>query len=188
MVVRRIAFALLAVMVLSAVSPDTAKAQRPKGNAIEVATMAGITVLRSKFGGNATEIGIPSGSSAEVLLPSLRLTFWSPGAVALDAAISFAHISSDGSNGTLSLFEAGPSFSLPSGGSTIATLGGVFGVLSASGGGSSSDFYLGPQFIVRNRLRDYAVGRFQAGVRMFTGDDFGLDYSIEIAGGVGFFL
>ncbi len=188
MLVRQLSTAALAMFVLYAISLDSAMAQRPKGNAVEVATMAGVIIMKGSSGADATEIAIPAGASTELLLPSLRLTFWSPGSLAIETAVSFAHLSSGGHDGTLAVFEVGPSFALPSRGSTMASIGGVVGILSATNGSSESDIYLGPQIIVRNRIRDYAVARFQGGVRIFAGDDFGIDYGIEFAGGVGFFL
>lgn len=184
---RHVSFGLLSVFAMLTVLSGGAYAQRPKGHGVEVATLAGITMLKPSYGDGVTEFGLPTGASVEALLPSLRLTFWSPGSVAVETAVSYAHLSSGDGGSTIFMLEGGPSIALPSSGRTLASLSGLLGAVEVTGGGGG-DFYLGSQVILRSRIREHAVSRVQLGVRYFMGDDSSLDYSIEIVGGLGFFL
>lgn len=178
----------LCALTLSVVLTAPAQAQRPERATVEFATIGALVLASYEGGDNATQLALPSGSSLDATVPSLRLTFWTNSPVMLDAAVGLVHASYEYDDLTFLIAEAGPSFDLTRSSSAGVAVGGVLGFLLASNGDTETEFYAGPQAIVRARINDHAVARFQGGLRLFLSDETGIDRMIEIGGGIGFFL
>jgi hypothetical protein len=167
-------------------------AQRPDKGTVEFAMLGGISILdyEGPFGSNDSEtyFSIPSGSSTFPLSSMMRMSFWTRSQLVIDLGFSFLNIS-DGGDLTAVNIEGGIGGVFgESDAKTFPFAGAILGVLSISNGDTESEGYIGFQGGFRHFFLKHAAMRMQVAYRKFLGDEFNLDSSLEVGGGLSFFI
>ncbi len=167
-------------------------AQRPDGGSVEFAMLGGLNVLtfESYYGNDNSEsyLTIPSGSSAFPMMSMLRMSVWTKSLIVFDFGFSLFNVS-DGGDFTVYSTEGGIGAAFGDRDARTFPFAGVLlGVLSFSNGGADKEGYVGFQGGIRHFFRKHAAVRMQIAYRSFFGDDLSLESSLEIAGGLSFFI
>lgn len=172
--------------------PSNAAAERPRKGSVEFAILGGLSsfAYESYYGNDNTDtyFALPSGSSSFPLSSMLRMSVWTSSSLIADLGFSMLNIS-DGGSSTVSNMEIGVGAAFgEQRADAFPFIGAVMGILMAADGNSDSEAYLGFQGGFRYFFREHAALRMQVGYRRFMGDDFSLESSMEIVGGLGFVI
>jgi hypothetical protein len=172
-----------------------ALAQRPDGGSVEFAVLGGLTSLsyEDSWGYEDSEsyLTIPSGSSSFPLSSMLRLGIWTDSPLVVELGFSFLNVN-DGDDLTVSNIEGGIGAAFGEGSTKTFPFASILiGLLSVDGGGTGgtdTEGYIGFQGGMKYFFRKHAAIRMQVGYRNFLGDELNLKSSLEIAGGLSFFI
>lgn len=167
-------------------------AQRPEAGSVEFAMLGGLNVLTFEgyFGGDDTEsyLAIPGGSSAFPLTSMLRMSVWTKSLIVFDFGFSLFNVN-DGGDFTVFNTEGGIGAAFgESDAKTFPFASVLLGVLSLSNSDTDTEGYVGFQGGIRHLFRKHAAVRMQIAYRSFFGDGLNLKSSLEIAGGMSFFI
>ncbi len=167
-------------------------AQRPDGGSVEFALLGGLNVLTFEgyFGGDNTEsyLTIPGGSSAFPMTSMLRMSVWTKSLIVFDFGFSLFNVS-DGGDFRVFNTEGGIGAAFGESDARTSPFASVLlGVLSLSNGDTDTEGYVGFQGGIRHFFRKHAAVRMQIAYRSFFGDELSLKSSLEIAGGLSFFI
>jgi hypothetical protein len=186
---RSMIFVLAVTIILAIASTPEAFAQFQRQGRVEVTVLGGFTWFVPNGGAKSEyAISVPAGSGVVAGLPALRITCWPASQLSLDLGFSYLHAGSGSDKTEILNIEGGVGGSFGQKGSRTQPFCSVlFGLLSVSANSQASESYLGGQLGVRNYIRDYAAVHLQLGYRRMLGKTFGFS-TVEIAGGLGFFL
>lgn len=188
----RFTVTLILVFLTILIFTSNTLAQRPDGGSVEFAILGGLNVLtfESYYGNDDTEsyLTIPSGSSAFPMTSMLRMSVWTKSLMVFDFGFSLFNVS-DGGDFRVFNTEGGIGAAFgESDAKTFPFASVLLGVLTLSNGDADTDGYVGFQGGIRHLFRKHAAVRMQIAYRSFFGDDLSLKSSLEIAGGLSFFI
>ena len=186
---RNLIFVLAMASILTIASMPRAFAQFQRRGKVELMVLGGYTWFLPKGGGHGEgAVSAPVGSGVVAGLPAWRVTCWPTSQLSLDLGFSYLHAGSGDDKTEILNVEGGVGGSLGQDGSrTQPFCSALLGLLSVSNGKTASEAYLGGEIGVRSFIRDYAAVHLQLGYRHMLGNAFGFS-TLEIAGGLGFFL